>query len=919
VQQRTWIAAFGLFTTFSVGVWLAEVRHERSLEERAVAAGTAATTRLLKEHAARALGAGDIILSVMLDMAQSGDLAPANRQDTFHRLAAIVARSPQIGAGWFLDDQGTTVVDTWEHPSQPGNYAFRDYFKVHRGGQNDLYIGPAEMGSANKRPRFTLSRPILSGGTFAGVAVVNVSADYFTTFYENSSLGPGSAIHLLTMDGHTLASWSDGTAKPPEDIAEALRTVAGSTSGSLTIGTGKDLTLVSFGRVEDHPVMVVTARPLYPALDAWRNRMLSTGTLVGAALIGFSLLMIMGVRSGRRERLALAELQQARADLERQVAERSAEAERRREDLHLVADALPALISYIDSGGRFRFVNKTYKTWFNRELNEFIGMRPAEVVGSEAFARAQPRHAAAQNGQWVAYDSILSLPDGTTREVEVQYIPHTGPDGQTGGFYAFAVDVTARRAAERALRDSERRYRRLFEAMDQGFAVHKMLPDGSDYRFLQVNPAFERLTGLTSAAVIGRTVREAIPGMDDAFIARYADVVRNERAVRFQEYFAPFHRWYETYAFPIGADRFATLFDDITERKQAEERQVLLMAELDHRVRNILASVQSMVLLTARSATTKEQYAEILRGRVAAMARAHGLLTQCGWRGARLDQIVRDELAPFAGHAGGLSISGPSTVMLKPKDALNFALVLHEMTTNAAKYGALSIPGGHIDVRWTDAAGALCLTWEESGGPPVTPPERRGFGSVLIESALGADGTTLVDLTFPPEGVRCTITLPRQRLLEPRDVAMAGQPPGLPMAMPPSLQPFLGTARILIVEDEVLVAMELGNALRQNGFMIVGPATTLHTGLTMATHDDFDAAVLDVNLNKDQSTPIADALIRRGIPFLFASGYDTSTILPPHLHHIPSLQKPVDSAELIARLRVMLAETLTDPVAKPPS
>lgn len=919
MQRTTWIAAFTLFATFSVGVWLAEVRHEYVREEREVETATTVTARLLKEHAARALEAGDLILMLMTDMAHNGDLVAERHAEAMARLKKLVDDSPQVGAAWFLDAEGDILFDSWSFPPKPANYAYRDYFQVHKAGLRDTFVGPAELGSTGGRRRFTLSRPILRDGAFAGVAVANVRTAYFADFFRQSQLGKGASIRLVTLNGETLADWNDGGTLPAGAIEKVYAAADAAEEGLLRVGDGDDATIVSFRLLDNHPVLVLAARPLEPALAPWRERSLRSGLAVAAALVGFALLMLMGLGTARRERLVRAALETARASLEREVDIRSAEAQRRKNDLRLIADALPALIAYVDRDGRYSFVNKTYSTWFGRDPDDIIGMTPESLLGGDLDADVKLRHEAARAGRSMTCDTVVPMPDGQTREIEARYIPSSGPEGEEGGFYVFVVDVTARRAAERALRDSEQRYRNLFEAMDQGFAIHEMTPGDNDYRFVQVNPAFERLTGLVAEDVVGRTAREILPALDDAFIARFAGVVRSGQSVRIEEMVAPLGRWYDIYAFSLGPGRFATLFDDVTERKQDEERQALLMAELDHRVRNILASVQSMVLLTARSASTKEQYAEILRGRVAAMARAHGLLTQCGWRGARLDQIVRDELAPYAGHSGGVTIDGPGDCMLKPKDALNFALVLHELATNAAKYGALSLPEGKVAVRWTvEESGPLNLVWQESGGPRVQAPDRRGFGSVLIESALGGDGATSVDLTFPPEGVRCAIALPRQRLVDRRSEAAPPQPapppaPAIPGAQgsgtparPPSAR--MHAPSVLMVEDELLVAVETANALKLAGFTIVGPATTVGAGLTMAAHEAFDVAVLDVNLNGRLSTPIADVLIERGIPFVLASGYDIKTVLPPHLHGVPALQKPVDTALLAARLRRLIQD-----------
>src|SRR5690606_19846735 len=170
-------------------------------------------------------------------------------------------------------------------------------------------------------------------------------------------------------------------------------------------------------------------------------------------------------------------------------------------------------------------------------------------------------------------------------------------------------------------------------------------------------------------------------------------------------------------------------------------------AELDHRVRNILATIQAMIGLTGRNAVSTAGYAAALRGRVAAMANAHSLLTERHWRGADLADIVASEMRAYS---GGVEIRGRAGCVLRAKQALDFAMALHELATNASKYGALSVPGGRVIIDWTvehdpgapgagnGAARATCVrfVWQETGGPPVVKRDTRGFGSRLIESAL---------------------------------------------------------------------------------------------------------------------------------------------------------------------------------------
>jgi PAS domain S-box-containing protein len=205
---------------------------------------------------------------------------------------------------------------------------------------------------------------------------------------------------------------------------------------------------------------------------------------------------------------------------------------------------------------------------------------------------------------------------------------------------------------------------------------------------------------------------------------------------------------------------------DITERKDAELRQKLLLDELNHRVKNTLATVQSLALQTLRGAGSPEQFRRTFEARLIALSKAHNLLTTRNWEGVNIAEIVNEQLEPYAADPARLVLAG-DPVKLTPRAALTLSMVVHELATNAAKYGALSTPRGRVEVRWSvdrtvaspDSPGVARLTWSESGGPPVTPPARPGFGSKLIErSTSELDGTAQLD--FMPAGLRYCLTLP---------------------------------------------------------------------------------------------------------------------------------------------------------------
>ena len=213
--------------------------------------------------------------------------------------------------------------------------------------------------------------------------------------------------------------------------------------------------------------------------------------------------------------------------------------------------------------------------------------------------------------------------------------------------------------------------------------------------------------------------------------------------------------------------RIKGLTVDITERKHAEERQDLLIAELDHRVKNVLARVAVVAMQTREGTTSIGEFFKALDGRIQSMAAAHSLLSQSRWHGVGLADLVRDQLAPYATDANA-QISGPN-IMLSAAATQAVAMVLHELITNAAKYGALSKPGGKVSIEWGkpsdgNPGAMLKIDWREIGGPPVTPQTRSGFGTSLIRDLIPHELGGTIDLGFNTEGVCCAIGVPLNRL-----------------------------------------------------------------------------------------------------------------------------------------------------------
>ena len=341
------------------------------------------------------------------------------------------------------------------------------------------------------------------------------------------------------------------------------------------------------------------------------------------------------------------------------------------------------------------------------------------------------------------------------------------------------------------------------------------------------------------------------------------------------------------------------------ERARAHDRDKLLMAELDHRVKNTLANIQALVTQSSRSADSLKIFVEGLDRRIHSMARAHSLLTQSRWEGVSVDGLLREELEPYAQVLGNVVLVGVDAV-LTPKSALALSLAVHELATNAAKFGAFSRAGGKVTVNWRiGAEGTISLLWTESDGPAVEPPTRRGFGTNLIERALALETGGRATINYLRGGVVCEIILPALSLVP---LAATPKPVSVELAIEDVVTDIPASPRILIVEDSFLVVLALEGMCEELGWQIVGPATRLDQALALARSETFDAAMLDVNLDGEMSWPVATVLAERGIPFAFSTGYDETTILPHDLVGTPVLSKPYRSEDVEKRLRQLMAK-----------
>jgi PAS domain S-box-containing protein len=373
--------------------------------------------------------------------------------------------------------------------------------------------------------------------------------------------------------------------------------------------------------------------------------------------------------------------------------------------------------------------------------------------------------AVAQGGPYT-FEHRVRRHDGAWRDFAVRAVAVLEPDGSIREWIGVHTDITERKRAEERLREGEARFRAMADS-----APAPVWMTSAEGGITFANEAFAEFAGLDAQDLLGDAWIGMIHPEDVATVgARRAAARGAPEGPRPWSFEARFrcgdgtYRWMVANARPQIDARgqfqgYIGMAMDMTETKAAEARQRLLINELNHRVKNTLASIQSIVRQTLRADEATARVRERLIERLLAMSAAHDVLTRESWEGAALDEIVRQGVAPFVDDRdpGRVSIAGPS-LRVGASTALSLALAVHELATNAAKYGALSIPAGKVVIAWDQVGdnGAV-LTWAERDGPPVAPPDRKGFGTRLLDRGLSADLGGQPKLTFDVEGVRAVL------------------------------------------------------------------------------------------------------------------------------------------------------------------
>ncbi|QRM56066.1 PAS domain-containing sensor histidine kinase [Sinorhizobium sp. BG8] len=414
-----------------------------------------------------------------------------------------------------------------------------------------------------------------------------------------------------------------------------------------------------------------------------------------------------------------------------------------------------------DLSGRFVFVNNRYCEIVGYTEAELLKLRMQDITYPEDLPR-----------NLVLFKRLTE--SGESFEIEKRYVRKDGGlvwvansvsairdrEGHIRQTVAAVVDISERKRAQ----EVERRLAAIIASSDDA-----ILSTDLNMTIMSWNSGAEKLYGYLAEEVIGKPVTILVPedrGGEEPFIIERIragqrvephETIRRRKdggAVDVSLSVSPI---YDAYGRIIGASKIAR---DITARKEAERLQAMLVGELNHRVKNVLATVAAIARQTFGREDANRNAADTFDARLGSLSRAHDLLTRGTWEHAGLRAVIGEAIAPYP--IDSFDISGPE-IQLAPKTVVSISLALHELATNAAKYGALSVAGGRVSIVWSldgDAPARLKLRWQETGGPPVTAPSRRGFGSRLIESLLSVELKGEVQISYDPAGLVCEVTAP---------------------------------------------------------------------------------------------------------------------------------------------------------------
>jgi PAS domain S-box-containing protein len=567
--------------------------------------------------------------------------------------------------------------------------------------------------------------------------------------------------------------------------------------------------------------------------------------------------------------------------------------------------ALPVAVYTTDPEGNITFYNDAAAAlWgYRPELGSSRWCGSYRLFWPDGRAMAHdecPMAVTLREGRVVSgAEALAERPDGT----RVPFIPFPSllydGAGQVIGGLNLLIDITDRRAA-----DIQASRLAAIVASSDDAIVSKTL----EGRITSWNAGAARIFGFEAEEIVGQPITRIIPpelhSEEMEILAKiragkridHFDTVRITKDGRRIDVSLTVSPVRDRFGQVVGASKVAR---DVTERKRSEELQRLLFDELNHRVKNTLATVQALASQSMRRAANPIDFVLSFNGRVQALARAHDVLIKGRMQGADIGALIREQVLLGDMSAAQVTAAGPA-VTVDSRAAVQLTLMLHELATNARKYGALSLPTGRLAIRWAVErrdGPELNLEWHESGVPGLRAPTAHGFGTILIERTAKANGGD-ASVRYGADGVVCNVRFPLS------EVGRAA-PAAHESAVLPAASSALVGKRVAVIEDEPLVAMEMETHLAEAGCTVVGPAGTIEAAARLIAAGRCDAALLDGNLLGRSVDELAAALTMQGVPFAFVSGYGREA-LPVAFRDSPLITKPFRPEQLTEMIEALL-------------
>lgn len=608
------------------------------------------------------------------------------------------------------------------------------------------------------------------------------------------------------------------------------------------------------------------------------------------------------------------------------LAQEASEAELRESEqrLALAFKLLPVGVAIVDGAGDVVTTNDVMRRYLptdripsrdDANAGRWRGWHPdGRPIERRDFATAR-----ALRGETVVpgTEFLFTGEDGREQWTRVASAPILDPEGEVSGALSIVLDIDdLKRSAER-IRVNEERFRQFASASSNVLWIRSADTLAMEF----VNPAFEPTYGMTwndGVSDVRWWAACVIPDDRQAVLAQLQRVRAGESVVheyRIQRRSDNEFRWILSTDFPLfdadgRVNRIAGIATDVTDARRTQEHQQVLLAELQHRVRNIMAMLVSLVSRSRTTAASADEYAELVSGRLMSLARTQALLTRAANAGVDIHTILDDELGAQAHDPAQYELAGPS-ITLPAKVTEVLSLAVHELATNALKYGALAAPDGRVSVRWETHVENdqrwVTVHWRErrTPSPAWMPPARRGFGTMLIEQRvpyeLGGRGRINVDAG----GAEAHIEFPLRdtgSVLDthaPTAARVAGGSNDIHADVD------LSGHHVLVLDDDFYLAQDTASALRTCGAQVMGPFSQ-SSDAVQAVHGGLTGAILDINLGNGACFATAARLSECEVPFVFLTGYDVG-VIPDIFQDVPVLQKPATPRQIVLRLAQRLS------------